>query len=72
MSRRHTPFAIELAGKIGPPVLSATVVLCLITGQPERIHFVLIGVGLGLIALEHWFTRHRGEARKSPMDDNAR
>ena len=59
MTRRHAPFIIELAGKIGPPVLSATLVLCLVSRKVEWIHAILIAVGLGLILLEHWFSHHR-------------
>ena len=58
--QNHTPFWIELAGKLGAPILSATLVLCLLTGKLEPLHIVLIGIGLALIVLEHWYSHHRG------------
>lgn len=57
--KEHIPFIIELAGKLGPPVLSATLVLCLMTRKLEPLHIVLILVGLVLIIVEHWYTHHR-------------
>ena len=57
--KEHIPFLIELAGKLGPPVLSATLVICLVTRKLELLHIVLILVGLLLIIVEHRYTNHR-------------
>ena len=57
--KEHMPFLIELAGKLGPPILSATLVICLVTRKLEPLHIVLISVGLALIMVEHWYSQHR-------------
>ena len=55
----HVGFWPELAGKIGPPIFSATLVVCLIQRQYEPTHWVLLAIGLGLMVFSHWREQHR-------------
>lgn len=57
----HQNFWLELGGKVGPPIFSATLVGCLLSGEFELIHGILLGIGLALIGLQHWYTFHRHE-----------
>jgi len=59
MEHDHTSFFIELAGKLGPPVFAATMVACLLARRYEPSHLVLMGIGILLIGLHHWYTFHR-------------
>jgi hypothetical protein len=55
----HKSFWLDLGGKIGPAVFSATLVGCLLAERFEVIHGVLMGTGLVLIGIEHWYAHHR-------------
>ncbi|MEM7351397.1 MAG: hypothetical protein AAF657_11360 [Acidobacteriota bacterium] len=57
----HPRFWIELMGKLGPPICAATVVGCILAGSFDKVHGVLTAVGVGMIAIEHWYSHHHGE-----------
>ena len=58
MEHDHKSFIIELAGKLGPPVFAATMVACLLARRYEPSHLVLMGIGILLIGINHWYTYH--------------
>ena len=58
MAHDHPGFWLELAGKICPPILAATLVGGLLSSKFEPLHLLLIGVGFVLISLHHWSTYH--------------
>jgi len=58
MSRKYQRFLIDLAGKIGLPIFAGTLVACLLSGHLGTKHVVLMGVGIVLISLNHWYN-HR-------------
>lgn len=57
----HTSFWFDLAGKVGPPIFAASLVACLLSGEFESIHAILIGAGLALIGANHWYVFHRSQ-----------
>lgn len=63
MPPSHVPFGVELAGRLGPPLFAATLVACLLSGGFDWLHGLLMGLGLALIALEHWYGSHRRGSR---------
>ena len=60
MASRHPAFWLDLAGKLGPPIVAASLVACLLEGKFEPMHTIVFGVGVLLIGVSHWFTFHRG------------
>lgn len=56
MKHKHTSFWIDLAGRLGPPVFAGTMVACLLADRFQPSHFLLLGGGILLIALNHWYT----------------
>ncbi|MFQ5633643.1 MAG: hypothetical protein ACE5I1_33175 [bacterium] len=54
----HKNFWVELAGKIGPPIVAATLVACFLESRVDFTHFILLGVGLILIWISHWKEHH--------------
>ncbi|MHC5113119.1 MAG: hypothetical protein ACYTGP_01665 [Planctomycetota bacterium] len=58
MPRRHRAFWLDLLTKIGVPVFAATLVGCLLTGEFELVHAVLLATGLALIFLGHRVEYH--------------
>ena len=59
MEHDHTSFFIDLAGKLGPPIFAATMVACLLARRYEPSHLVLMGIGILLIGVSHWYTYHK-------------
>jgi hypothetical protein len=58
MTHRHRNFWLDLLVKIGVPIFAATLVGCLLKGEFEWIHGILLGVGLALIYVGHRFEHH--------------
>jgi hypothetical protein len=58
MAYGHPGFWPDLAGKVGAPIFAATLVACLLSGNFEMIHGVLMGAGLLLIGVGHWRIYH--------------
>jgi hypothetical protein len=58
MDHQHPGFWTDLAGKVGAPIFAATLVACLLAGNFESIHGILMGVGLALIGASHWRVYH--------------
>ena len=56
----HQKFWVDLLGKLGPPTCAATWVACLLAGRLELAHVLLTAVGIGMIAISHWYSHHRG------------
>jgi len=56
---KHKPFWIDLGGKIGPAILGGTIVGCTLAESVQPTHWVLIGVGVGLVLLAHRYEHHR-------------
>ncbi len=52
-------FLWEFVGKVGAPIFAATLVGWLLAGQFVLLHGILMGLGLGMMALCHWRTHHR-------------
>ena len=50
----------EFVGKVGAPIFAATLVACLLSGRFEWLHGALMATGLGMMAVCHWRTHHRG------------
>lgn len=63
MANEYPSFWLDLAGKIGPPIVAATLVACLLAGKFELLHGVLLGGGVLLIWLSYWQMR-KGMTRK--------
>ena len=57
MTNDYPNFWVDLSGKIGPPIVAATLVACLLGGKVEFIHGGLLGGGVLLIWLNHWKMR---------------
>ncbi len=57
---KHPSFWWDFAGKIGPPIFSATLVACLLARRFEPLHGVLLGVAVLLIWVSHWRAHHGG------------
>ena len=55
MPRKYQRFLIDLAGKIGPPIFSGTLVGCILSSKFETVHGVLMGVGIALISVNYWY-----------------
>ncbi|MGI9533835.1 MAG: hypothetical protein ACR2NW_02695 [Thermodesulfobacteriota bacterium] len=55
----HTSFLIDLAGRMGPPIFAATMVACLLAGRMQPSHLLLMGAGILLIILNHWYVFHK-------------
>ena len=53
MANGYPSFWWDLAGKIGPPIVAATLVACLLSSKFEFLHLVLLGGGMLLIWLNH-------------------
>lgn len=53
MSPKMGAFWVGTLAKIGPPIFAATLVGCLLKGQVQPIHGVLMAVGFALIYLGH-------------------
>ena len=58
MKHKHMSFWIELAGSLGPSVFAGTMVACLLADRFLPSHFILLGGGIFLIALNHWYKYH--------------
>ncbi len=54
MENGYPGFWLDLSGKIGPPIVAATLVACLLGGKLELLHGVLLGGGVLLIWVNHW------------------
>lgn len=50
-------FAIDFAGKIGPPIFSGTLVACLLSGKFESIHAILMIVAILLICINYLYVK---------------
>ena len=48
----------ELVGKVGAPIFSATLVVCLLSGEFAISHGVLLAVGFSMMAVCHWRSQH--------------
>lgn len=59
MTNEFPSFWLDLSGKIGPPIVAATLVACLLGGTFEILHLGLLGGGVLLIWLNHWQMRKR-------------
>ena len=59
--RDHQKFWVDLLGKLGPPTFAATLVGCLLSGKLEGVHFVLLGLGVTMIWVSHWYAHHGGD-----------
>ena len=57
----HETFWVDLLGKLGPPVCAATWTGCLLARRFELEHALLTAFGIGMIAVSHWYSQHRGE-----------
>ena len=57
MANEYPSFWLDLSGKIGPPIVAATLVGCLLANKFELLHGVLMVGGILLIWLSHWQTR---------------
>ena len=62
----HLNFWWGFIGKVGPPIFSATLVACLLSGEFDPLHGILMVTGLGMMGLCHWRTRYRD--RRSSVD----
>lgn len=51
----HPSFFWEFAGRVGAPIFAATLVACLLSGHFTPLHGVLMGVGLAMMAVCHWW-----------------
>ena len=49
----------EFVGRVGAPIFAATLVACLLSGEFDPLHGVLMAVGLGMMGVCHWRTHHR-------------
>jgi hypothetical protein len=58
MEHNHTNFYVDLMGRLGPLLVSATLAGCIITDSVIPVHILLMGTGVAFIALHHWFTFH--------------
>lgn len=54
MGNRYPGFWVDFSGKIGPPIVAATLVACLLGGNVEILHGLLLGGGFMLIWVNHW------------------
>ena len=63
----HKRFALELAGRLGAPILAATLVGCMLQGSVGIRHAALMLTGLCLAALDHWATHHRPAPGAEPV-----
>ena len=57
----HVSFWWDFVGRVGTPIFAATLVACLLSGDYQVIHTVLMAVGLVMMALGHWGQHHRGD-----------
>ena len=55
----HMNFWWEFAGKVGAPIFAATLVACLLSGDYDLLHAVLMLAGLVMMGLSHWREYHR-------------
>jgi hypothetical protein len=58
MAFEHPRFWPDLAAKVGAPIFAATLVACLLSGDFDLIHGILMGAGLLLIGVGHWRIHH--------------
>lgn len=58
MTVEHRRFWCDLLGRIGAPILAATLVSCLLTEHVNVLHGVLMAVGTFLIYVDHRATFH--------------
>ena len=56
----HLDFAVNILGKLGLPLISATLAGCIIIDKVIPVHILLMFTGVVLIMFEHWYTHHRG------------
>ncbi len=56
----HLGFWWEFVGKVGVPLFTATLVGCLLDGEFEPLHGVLLLAGLAMMGLGHWHEHHGG------------
>ncbi len=59
MSNEYASFWIDLSEKIGPSIVAATLVACLLGGKLEFLHGLLLSGGVILIWLSHWQMRKK-------------
>ncbi len=57
MGNTYPGFWVDFSRKIGPPIVAATLVVCLLGGKFELLHVGLLGGGFLLIWLSHWQMR---------------
>ena len=57
-THKHKAFWLDLLTKIGAPIFAGTLVACLVKEEARPVHFVLLGVGLGLVYLGHRIEHH--------------
>ena len=57
MPNDYPSFWVDLTEKIGPPIVAATLVACLLSGRFEYLHGILLGGGCLLIWVNHWQMR---------------
>lgn len=51
-----------VVGKVGAPILAATLITCLLNERFEGLHALLIGLGIAVMALGHWHVHHTAHA----------
>ena len=57
MGNDYPGFWVDISGKIGPPIVAATLVACLLSGPFEYLHGIFLGGGGLLIWVNHWQMR---------------
>ena len=60
----HTALWIDFIGKVGPPLFAATLVACLLS-RFDATHGLLMGIGLLMMLLDHWYSFHRSSGGQS-------
>ena len=55
----HSNFWWDFVGRIGAPVFAATLVACLLVGEFNLSHAILMATGLGMMGISHWQEQHR-------------
>jgi len=64
----HSGFWWEFVGKVGAPIFAATLVACLLSGEFDSLHGILMAAGLGMMGLCHWRTHHRSSGPSSARE----
>ena len=58
--KHHISFWMDLIGRLGPPIVAATLVVCLMELEFNPVHLGLIAAGIAMIGSSHWFQFHHG------------